>query len=137
MDDETLTDTYSLFQSSNDVEAWVTSGSTIGAMSTIFKVTDEYGGVAFFKNMKSYITLGGRYKLRNMPGNGMADRLLCCQSPSLTSQTLIAFMNLVKVELRDAQYEVDALLNNLIHHQNTAPFIARKLIQYHGISNPR
>ena len=34
------------------------------------------------------------------------------------------------------QYEVDALLMDLIRHKSAAPFITRKLVQYHGISNP-
>ncbi|KAL7554934.1 hypothetical protein ACHAWF_018496 [Thalassiosira exigua] len=107
--------TYSLLESSDDVEAYVASDSVvIGATSTIFKVVDEFGEVAFFKNMLSTITLGGLYELRNPP----------------------SFMNLVKVELRDAEYEVDAFLKHLIQYRSSAPFITKKLIQYHGISNP-
>jgi uncharacterized protein (DUF1800 family) len=31
---------------------------------------------------------------------------------------------------------VDAFLTHLIRYRSSAPFISRKLIQYHGISNP-
>jgi hypothetical protein len=55
----------------------------IGETSTIFKVVDEYGETAFFKNLISSIKLGNTYSLRNPP----------------------SFMNLAKVELRDAEYE--------------------------------
>lgn len=108
-----FSDSYSLVASSEYVEAYSDSG-IIGAQSTIFKVNDEQGNVAFFKNMESKITLGGQYELRNPP----------------------SFINLVSVELRDAEYEIDAFLTHLIHYPSTAPFISKKLIQYHGISNP-
>jgi hypothetical protein len=75
---------YSLKDSSDGVEVYVLSESgIIGETSTIFKVVDEYGKTVFFKNMISSITLGNTYSLRNPP----------------------SFMNLVKVELRDAEYE--------------------------------
>lgn len=61
-DPDTFSDsrvTYSLHESSSDVEAYVSSDSgIIGSMSTIFKVTDEWGDVLFLKNMQSSITLG-------------------------------------------------------------------------------
>ena len=75
---------YSLLQSSDDVQVYVASDSgIIGDTSTIFKVTDVYGNTVFFKNMKSTINLGNKYELRNPP----------------------SFMNLIRVELRDAEYE--------------------------------
>lgn len=75
--------TWSVQESSDDVDAYVSSDSgVIGSTSTIFKVVDEYGEIIFLKNMISTITLGN-YEIRNPP----------------------SFMNLVKVELRDAEYE--------------------------------
>ncbi|KAL7553976.1 hypothetical protein ACHAWF_017328 [Thalassiosira exigua] len=106
---------YTLLESTDDVEVYVASNSgTINDTNTIFKVVDEFGEVAFFKNMISTITLGGSYVLRNPP----------------------AFMNLVGVKPRDAEYEVDAFLNHLIRYPSAPPFVAKKLIQYHGVSNP-
>ncbi len=75
---------YQLKESSADVEVYVLSDARIiGDTSTIFKVVDEYGETVFLKNLISTITLGNTYSLRNPP----------------------SFMNLVKVELRDAEYE--------------------------------
>ena len=75
---------YSLLESSDDVEVFVSSeAGIVGDTSTIFKVVDEYGDAAFFKNMISTITLGNLYDIRNPP----------------------SFMNLAKIEQRDAEYE--------------------------------
>ena len=38
--------------------------------------------------------------------------------------------------MRDAQHETDALLDHLVYHRNTAPFIAHRLIQRLVTSNP-
>ena len=91
--------TYSSFASSSDVEVFVSSDSgKIGDISTIFKVTDEFGEVAYFKNMLSNISLGGSYMLRNPVG----------------------FIDPADVDVRDVEYEVDAFLKHLFHYQSTA-----------------
>jgi len=78
------TNSYTIHQSSNGVvKIYVLSPGNIGSTSTIFEVTNEFGEVSFFKNLVSTITLGRTYSLRNPP----------------------SFMNLVRVELRDAEYE--------------------------------
>ena len=78
------TNSYMLEESSNnDVEIYVLSSGIIGETTTIFKVKNEFGETAHFKNLISTISLGSTYTLRNPP----------------------SFMNLVKVELRDAEYE--------------------------------
>jgi uncharacterized protein (DUF1800 family) len=46
---------------------------------------------------------------------------------SLTSQTS---------EPRDAHYETDAALDHYFYHPNTAPFVATRLAQRFGVSNP-
>ena len=74
---------YSVLESSDDVEAYVSSDSGIIDATSIFKVVNEYGDVIWMKNMISTITLGEVYELRNPP----------------------SFMNLAKIELRDAEYE--------------------------------
>ncbi len=106
---------YSLVQSSEGVEAYTLSGSsTINSISTIFKVTDDLGEVFFLKNLLSQVTVGGTYVLRNPVG----------------------FIDLVKVEERDAEFEVDAFLKHLTRYSSSAPFICKRLIQFFGISNP-
>ena len=37
---------------------------------------------------------------------------------------------------QDAYYETDAVIDHLISHPNTAPFVSKQLIQHLGISNP-
>ena len=107
--------TYSLFESSVDVEAYVASDqSEIGVVSTIFKVEDEFENPIYLKNMASDITLGGLYTMRNPPN----------------------FIELSAPELRDAEYEIDAFLLNLIQQPSAPPFIAKNLLQLHGFSNP-
>jgi len=39
-------------------------------------------------------------------------------------------------ELRDAHYELDAAIDHLICHGNTAPYVGKLLIQHFGNSNP-
>ncbi len=86
---------YNLKESSADVVAFVLSDTgIIGDISTIFKVVDEYGETVFFRNMISTITLGNKYSLRNPP----------------------SFMNLLKVELRDAEYEGKLILSVEFYH---------------------
>ena len=100
---------------SDDVGAFVSSDAyDIGDTSTIFEVIDEFGQTVYLKNFASKVTLGGAYTLRNPVG----------------------FIDLAKVEERDAEYEVDAFLKHLIRYRSAAPFICKKLIQYFGISNP-
>ena len=108
--------TYALVnESSNDVDAFVSSSSSsIGTTSPICKVIDEFGQIVYLKNFASKVTLGGVYTLRNPVG----------------------FIDLAKVEERDAEYEVDAFLKHLIRYRSAAPFICKKLIQFFGISNP-
>jgi uncharacterized protein (DUF1800 family) len=74
----------------------------------------------FLKNMKSSViilewgkTSSSRFQFRNAPTfyDGNPD-------------------------VKDAQYETDAALDHYFYHQNTAPFLALRLIQRFGISNP-
>ena len=74
-------------ESTGDVQVWLSSpDSQVGSMDTIFSVTDEYGSIAYFKNMKSQIKIGGKdeYTLRNMP----------------------TFINLNRIELRDIEVKI-------------------------------
>ena len=38
--------------------------------------------------------------------------------------------------MRDAYYETEAVIDHLVYHKNTPPFISKNLIQHFGISNP-
>ncbi|KAL3923785.1 MAG: hypothetical protein SGILL_001448 [Bacillariaceae sp.] len=85
-----------------------------GALSedTIFEFTDEYGRVHRRKNVVSWAKIGNTtasLKLRN-PGE--------------------SFYKL------DARYELDAALEHYFYHPNIAPFLAVRLAQRFGNSNP-
>ena len=41
-----------------------------------------------------------------------------------------------EIALRDAYYEMDAVIDHLAYHDNTPPFTSKNLIQHFGISNP-
>jgi uncharacterized protein (DUF1800 family) len=45
-------------------------------------------------------------------------------------------MDLADLNEQDAAHETEALLQHLLYHQSTAPFVARRLIQRLVTSNP-
>lgn len=53
-----------------------------------------------------------------------------------TFRNPVQFSNPLEPTVRDALYEVEALLDHLHWHKNTAPFIAMRLIQRFTTSNP-
>ena len=85
-------------------------------------------GVVYLKNMESNIQFGDvANDYYSQPGR----KLLIMRNPMM-------FHDLVKPEIRDAHYEVDAVIHHLTSHQNAAPFVSKQLIQLvGGISNPR
>ena len=40
------------------------------------------------------------------------------------------------LQVRDAQYETEAVLSYFLNHANTPPFVAYRMIQRFGVSNP-
>ena len=70
----------------------------------------------FLKNMRSNVHISGsnEYSFRNP----------------------IQFINLVDPEVRDMYYEVDAVLDSLFYHPSHPPFMAQRVIQRFGVSNP-
>lgn len=48
----------------------------------------------------------------------------------------VQFISLSDPEVRDAYHETDELLNSLFHHPSHPPFLAIRLMQRFGISNP-
>ena len=81
-------------------------------MRSIFEIVVN-GSAAFFANKEATVHMGG-YSLRNPPH----------------------FMSFRTPLERDLMYETEALLGHLMMHQNTAPFIAHRLIQRLVTSNP-
>jgi cullin-associated NEDD8-dissociated protein 1 len=82
---------------------------------TVFQIVDSYGCIHYRKNLKSLVLLG----------NGV---------PSFRNP--VTFYALSEPTTRDAAYETDAALEHTFHHQNIAPFLAIRLAQRFGISNP-
>ena len=48
----------------------------------------------------------------------------------------VQFLNPALREARDASYETDAVIGHYVQHPNTSPFLAKRMIQRFGISNP-
>lgn len=95
-DDNATLATYSLIESSDDVEAYVASDERVLLeLQRLFSRSLQFGNPLHLKNMVSTITLGGLYTLRNLPN----------------------FIDLAAPELRDAEFEVVAFLMSLIHIQ--------------------
>jgi hypothetical protein len=85
------------------------------SQGTVFKIVDSFGIVHYRKNVKSTVSLGiGRLSFRNP----------------------VSFYTLSNPSIRDAAYEVDAALEQAFYHPNIAPFLAIRLSQRFGVSNP-
>ena len=99
---------------SGDVEVWHKNGNGY-SQDTVFGVTYR-GKKTFLKNMRSTIEIQGasEFQFRNPPHH----------------------LNVAVREPRDAAYETDAVLESYFYHDNVAPFLALRIIQRFGISNP-
>jgi len=82
---------------------------------TIFEVTDDFGRLQLRRNLKSSVRVLGT---------------------SITFTNPVHFMSLAEPTTRDALYETNAVLNEVFYHENTAPFVATRLAQRFGFSNP-
>lgn len=101
-------------EDSGDVTVYHKNVSGGYTKDTIFKV-EYHGEDGYFKNLRSTVTIGsGNFSFRNPP----------------------QFLNPSMHEARDAIYETDALLKHFFFHENIPPFLAMRLIQRFGISNP-
>jgi hypothetical protein len=84
---------------------------------TIFKGTDKYGIEKLLKNVVSTVEITG-----------------IVGTPSF--RTPVSFISLVDPELRDMHNEIDGVINHLFQHPSHPPFLATRMIQRFGISNP-
>jgi len=82
-------------------------------LQTIFKVTDHNGIVHYRRNLVSQVAAGG-----------------------LSFRNPVSFFPVSQPTLRDLEYETDAALEHYFYHNNMAPFLAIRLAQRFGISNP-
>ncbi len=116
VDIASFVDEYYKAEDVDGVTVYHKSGSNGYTKDTIFKV-EVHGEDVYLKNMCSMITIGTSgttFSFRNPP----------------------QFLNPAMHEVRDAMYETDALLKYYFFHDNLAPFLATRLIQRFGISNP-
>ena len=111
--DPQILEGYSEVPNTGAVKVWHKSG--FYDEDTIFCVTYR-GKEIFLKNTLSTVQIVGatQFSFRNPP----------------------SFMNIAFREPRDAVYESEAVLENYFYHDNVAPFLALRLIQRFGISNP-
>jgi uncharacterized protein (DUF1800 family) len=104
---------YIKISNTGEIGVWHKNGNY--DKETIFSVTYR-GKETFLKNVLSTVSISGatQYSFRNPP----------------------SFINVAYREPRDAMYESEAILENYFYHDNVAPFLALRLIQRFGISNP-
>lgn len=110
-DPDSFENTYSLGGSNGGVTVFHKNGNGF-AKDSIFRTSDG-GNEVYFKNVLATVQVGN-YSFRNPP----------------------QFLNLSAREPRDAIYETDEVLKHFFYHDNVAPFLATRLIQRFGISNP-
>ena len=78
-----------------------------------FRVKVQGGGSKCYSNKRSKVRVAG-FEFRNAPH----------------------FVSLTTPTAADAEAETEAVLDHLFYHKNTAPFVARRLIQRFTTSNP-
>lgn len=82
---------------------------------TVFETYDNLGDPVFRRNVISEVRIAGTSaKFRNPP----------------------SFNSLLVSRVDEAFHETEALVDHLFRHRNTAPFVAYRLIQRFGVSNP-
>jgi len=111
--------------SSPNVHAYLRGSSGTFDESTIFKVTRNSRNV-YLANRASNVSI------EQYPFLDAAT----AQTASFTFRNPVHFMDFVEATERDAAYEVEALIDHFFHHQNTASFLATRLIQRFVTSNP-
>jgi len=100
---------YSLAESNGGVDVWH-KGSSNYDQDTVFVASNKY-----YKNFRSDVQI---------------------DSSALSFRNPPQFLNPAVREPRDAIYETDAVLEHYFRHPNVAPFLALRLIQRFGLSNP-
>lgn len=95
---------------------------------TVFEVVADEGRRQFYRNVISMVHING--------GDDDGDGSNESTATLFSFRNPPAFMSVVEPTVRDAQYETDAVIDHYLSHPNTAPFIATRLIERFGISNP-
>jgi cullin-associated NEDD8-dissociated protein 1 len=97
-------------------------------MDTIFEIPGRLAGSSYryLRNRASTVHVDGGFSFRNPPNFMPLMGEVFSQKPSWGEDTAV----------RDAEWEVEALLDHLFEHDSTAPFVAHKLLQRLVTSNP-
>lgn len=109
--DVSILDGYTLHRDSTEEIQVYQKGSEYNK-DTLFK-TDHLGKSVLFKNIEFNVNIDD-FSFRNP----------------------VQFLNPALREARDASYETDAVIGHYVQHHNTPPFLAKRMIQRFGISNP-
>lgn len=111
--DVTMEESYTEIESSSSGDVVVYEKNSGGYNTdTIFKITQGTKH-SYLKNVESIVNVGSK-SFRNP----------------------VQFLNPALREARDAAYETDAVLKHYFEHKNTAPFLAMRMIERFGTSNP-
>jgi uncharacterized protein (DUF1800 family) len=93
---------------------WYSENGSLSSDSVV-SVTDDAGVTQLRKNVKLTVSI---------------------VNSDVSFRNPVHFMSLEDPEPRDAHYETEATLDHYFYHSNTAPFIATRLAQRFGVSNP-
>lgn len=107
------------------VEVYTTSAGSFDEQ-TIFRIAVD-GEHVYLANLASVVRIGAA---GGGAGNSSASQ------GSYAFRNPPAFMDPLGSTARDAADEIEAVIDHIFHHPNTAPFIARSLIQRLVTSNP-
>eukprot|EP00934_Nitzschia_sp_Nitz4_P009264 Nitzschia sp. Nitz4//scaffold316_size20630//7257//13186//NITZ4_008656-RA/size20630-snap-gene-0.2-mRNA-1//1//CDS//3329547514//9254//frame0 len=121
--------------------------SSILASATVAPFTPPSSGWKYANSDLKYTLNGGTVDdgsfLRIRDHNGyyqyrknVLSRVLVGGSSSIQFRNPVSFFSLAFPTVRDARYEVDATLEHYFYHQNMPPFLAVRLAQRFGVSNP-
>lgn len=110
--DPQILGSYNQVPNTGNVKVWHKNGGY--SQNTIFEISYQ-GKQTFLKNIQSIVKIEGtQNQFRNPP----------------------SFINLAYREPFMAHHETDAVLENYFYNNNVAPFLAMRIIQKFGISNP-
>jgi len=105
-----------MLTSGTKVKAWDCTGSGVIDEDTVFEIQMDYIPTKYLKNSFSAVRINnGAFEFRNPPH---------------------FISHWERTNERDVLQETDAVLDQVFYHSNTAPFLALRLIQRFGVSNP-
>jgi hypothetical protein len=124
--------TYQRVEISSDLAIWFSDGTDVYNEYTIFEVSSALARRSdvtkvYLSNKISNVAVGTTKSFRNPP----------TFMPNLGENVIVNFREVSPNQrIPQAQHEVEALLDHLYYHDNTAPFVVYRLIQRLVTSNP-